>query len=189
MNCIQISGLLWWMRNVATYGDMQICAQLRSVWNRNKQKKHETNKCDKKQIHNSEILRRVKKRILIAQMFNSRDRFDVNTQCSPKTRSYGQSCQLKHMHVLTKVHDNNGSMAIVPLPPRRECCREIKRENKIHMTGHRNFLCACLCVADITCNQGTKMAFPCCHFFYFVAHSAANKVCLVLLWCHYKFGQ
>lgn len=115
---------------------------------------------------NSEILHRVKKRILIAQMFNSRDRFDVNTRCSPKTHSCSrQSCQLKHAHVFTKVHGNNGSMAIVALPTRLECWGEIKCENKIHMTGHRNFLCACLCVADITC--GTKMAFPCWHFFYF----------------------
>lgn len=74
-----------------------------------------------KQIHNSEILCRVEKRILIAQMFNSRGRFDVNTRSSPKTRVYRQSCQLKHTHVLTKVHSNNGSMAIVALPPRREC--------------------------------------------------------------------
>lgn len=80
----------------------------------------QTNATKKKQLHNSEFLRRVKKRILIAQIFNLRDRYDVNRRCSPKTRSYRQSCQLKHTHVLTKVHSNNGSMAIVALPPHAE---------------------------------------------------------------------
>lgn len=114
----------------SNYSEMQICPQLR--FTQNKQTWN---------IHNSENLPRVKK-LLIVQIFNSRETLDVNTRCSPTTRFYFQPRKPKHTspHQTTQqqwLHGYSGA------PPSQRTFGKISAKTRVTRQATRIFFACC----------------------------------------------
>lgn len=112
----------------SNYSGMQICPHWRFT-------PEYINKHAKKKTHYSENLPRAK-RLLIAQIFNSRRTIVVNKRCSPTTRCFYPSRKL----IRTSPRRTTWLFWCTTLTKN---VGENKGGNKSHKTGHKIFFCVC----------------------------------------------